>query len=659
MKNSFRILLTIVALGFGWPALAQQEPALETQSQPLLAEELPVVVAEPTGPQLTPADLDDWLDGYMSAALKPSKIAGAVVSVVKDGQLLFSKGYGYADVETKKPMDPARTLVRPGSTSKLFTWTAVMQLVEQGKLDLDQDVNTYLDFQIPEHDGKPVTMNDLMIHRGGFEEGLKEVLVTDPTKYISTETYLKHHPRPRIFPAGAVPAYSNYGTALAGYIVERISGEPFEDYIEQHILLPLNMQHSSFHQPLPESLQADMSRGYTSDDQPPYAFEQITTAPAGALSATANDMANFMIAQLQDGRFEDRQILQATTAQLMHSPTLRLPDGFASLAHGFFNGRENGRTIIGHGGDSIVFHTDLNLITDENVGFFVSFNSRGAGDAVYGVRERLFRDFMDRYFPDPIPQQTPPAIAEAQADAQKLAGNYQSSRRIETGFLKLFYLLNQTKVMANEDGTISLSSSEDGKFREIAPNLWRDEDSDHMLFVEQVNGRLTIVDSQNPTDVLHAAPLTANASLNLFIVLGSLMVLLLTLIGWPLGWCYRRYYHQALRLTGKSRLAWRLSRLAVLGAFIYLGGWYMVIQPLFETRVEAFGPDLDGLLRTLQFGAILPIAGALIGLWNAWLSLRSDSPWAAKLGNLLLAAALLGIVWIAWTGSLMTFNLEY
>ncbi len=659
MKKPFKLLITLMLLGCSWPLLAQQEPEADTATQPTAVAELPAAAEERAGSQLKPADLESWLDGYMAAALEPSKIAGAVVSVVQDGQLLFSKGYGYADVENKKPMDPARTLVRVGSTSKLFTWTAVMQQFEQGKLDLDADVNSYLDFAIPEHSGKPVTMNDLMTHRGGFEEGLKEVLVTDPAKYISTETYLKHHPRPRIFPAGAVPAYSNYGTALAGYIVERTSGEPFDDYIEQHILLPLNMRHSTFRQPLPKSLQADLSKGYTRDDQPPYAFEQITTAPAGSLSATANDMANFMIAQLQDGRFEDRRILQAATARLMHSPTLSLPDGFAALAHGFFRGTENGRTIIGHGGDTVVFHTDLNLLPDENVGIFVSFNSRGAGDAVYGVRERLFADFMDRYFPETSAEPTPAAIADAAAHAQELAGNYQSSRRIQTAFLKLFYLLHQTRLIANEDGTISLGSPEDGRFREIAPNLWRDVESNHMLYVEEIDGRLTIADSRNPTEVLHAAPFTAHASLNLFILLGSLLVLLLTLIAWPVGWCYRRYYQQPLRLSGSSRLAYRLSRFAVLGNFVYLGAWFMVLQPLLQTRVEFYGPDLDGSLRTLQFGALIPFAAALIGLWNAELSLRSHRPWTVRLGNLLLAAALIGIVWIAWTGSLISFNLEY
>ena len=225
MKKRFWIPVTIMAMGLGWPLLAQENPAspeqqqakaqVEAQAEPQAATT--ATVTAPSGaPALDATDLEAWLGGYMAGALEQGDVPGAVVSVVKDGKLLFSKGYGYADVAAKRPMDASRTLVRIGSTAKLFTWTAVMQLVEQGKLDLDADVNTYLDFKIPERDGGPVTMKDLMNHRGGFEEGVKEVVITDPAKFIATEKFLQAHMRPRIFPVGKVPAYSNYGTALAG-----------------------------------------------------------------------------------------------------------------------------------------------------------------------------------------------------------------------------------------------------------------------------------------------------------------------------------------------------------------------------------------------------------------------------------------------------------
>src|SRR4029434_6701749 len=117
-------------------------------------------------------------------------MAGAVVSVVNDGHVLFQKGYGYADVEAKKPVLADQTLFRPGSISKLFTATAVMQLVEQGKLDLDRDVSEYLDFAIPKTFPEPVTLRQLLTHTGGFEETLKNLFVAHQSDITQLRNYL-------------------------------------------------------------------------------------------------------------------------------------------------------------------------------------------------------------------------------------------------------------------------------------------------------------------------------------------------------------------------------------------------------------------------------------------------------------------------------------
>jgi CubicO group peptidase (beta-lactamase class C family) len=296
------------------------------------------------------ADLETWLDGMVPYALKAGDMAGAVVVVVKDGAVLLEKGYGYADVSKKLRMDPEQTMVRIGSTSKLFAWTAVMQLVEAGKLDLDHNINDYLDFTIPNDFGKPVTLRDLMNHRGGFEEGLKDVLWTNPQGVPSTESYLKEHKRPMLFAPGEVPAYSNYGAALAGYIVERISKEPYERYIERHILAPLGMTHTSFDQPLPERFAAAVSKGYRTVSAPPGPYELIVTRPAGSGTTTVADMSRFMLAHLQDGRVGDAQILRPETAQRMHSPSESAPPGFSTMAHGFFLEFHNGRPACGPAG---------------------------------------------------------------------------------------------------------------------------------------------------------------------------------------------------------------------------------------------------------------------------------------------------------------------
>ena len=305
--SAIRFVSGAVLLAAGaFPGAGQKVQAQPLAPQPATAAK--VAQGNPTrSPELTPTDLEAFLDGFVPYALKNGDIAGMTLAVVKDGQVLLKKGYGYADVKTKRPMDPDVTLIRPGSTSKLFTWTAVMQLVEQGKIDLDRDVNDYLDFKVTSSFSKPITMRNLMTHRGGFEEGLKSILLYDPKKAITTEQYLKEHARPTLFPPGEVPAYSNYGAALAGHIVQRVSGEPFENYVEHHIYSPLGMTHSTFRQPLPEQLKPDLAQGYMTASGAPQPFEIITTAPAGSMSTTADDMSRFMIAYLQDGRYQDNR----------------------------------------------------------------------------------------------------------------------------------------------------------------------------------------------------------------------------------------------------------------------------------------------------------------------------------------------------------------
>src|SRR5579871_5615124 len=307
----------------------------------------PVATSMP--PQLTAADLEAYLDGMMPAQLARENIAGAVIAVVKDGKVLFAKGYGYSDMEKRTPVTPDNTLFRPGSISKLFTWTSVMQQVEQGKLDLDKDVNEYLDFKIPPAFGKPITLRNIMTHTSGFEETVKDLFVADAAHLTPLDDYLKNHIPARIFPPGVVPAYSNYATSLAGYIVQRVSGKPFAEYVQENIYQPLEMKKSTFVQPLPADMAPMMSSGYKKASGKAEPFEFVEAFPAGSVSTTALDMCNFMMAHLQDGKFGDKQILKPETVKQMHSRIFGTDDRLNGMAHGFYEETRNGHRIIGHG----------------------------------------------------------------------------------------------------------------------------------------------------------------------------------------------------------------------------------------------------------------------------------------------------------------------
>src|SRR5205809_3475102 len=364
---------------------------------PVSAPPQPEQAAKPARHELTASDVEAFLDGVMPLQLAREDLAGAVISIVKDGKFLFAKGYGYSDVEKKIPVFPETTLFRPGSISKTFTWTALMQQVELGKVNLDHDVNEYLDYKVPATFPKPITVRDLMTHTPGFDETVEELFVADAKQFKPLGDYLKAHLPARIYPPGTIPAYSNYGATLAGYIVQRVSGEPFEQYADEHIFKPLGMQHSTFRQPLPVSLLPLMSKGYDVASESDKPFEYVEAAPAGSSSVSAMDMTRFMIAHLQNGRYEGVQILKPETAQLMHSRQYALRNDINGMALGFYEENRNGQRIVGHGGDTQYFHSDMHLMLDADVGFFISYNSAGKGEI--GAREAVWHKFLDRYFP--------------------------------------------------------------------------------------------------------------------------------------------------------------------------------------------------------------------------------------------------------------------
>ena len=343
-----------------------------------------------TAGAMNPQELEAFVDGLMHAYLDDLQIAGGVVAVVKDGQLYFSKGYGYSDVEEKTEVSPNTTLFRIGSVSKLFVWTSVMQLAEAGKLDLNADINTYLrDFQIPKRYDQPITMADLMTHTPGFEDNPIALFAKSPDKLEPLGDLLARTIPRRVRPPHEVASYSNYGTALAGHIIEEISGLSFDEYVEANIFEPLDMAHTTFRQPLPEGMAADMSKGYRFErrfiEEP---FEYVPIAPAGAVSSTADDMANFMIAHLQYGRFGERRILEEDTARLMQSDLFQHSPGVSPMAHGFMVFDMNNQRVVGHGGDTLWFHTILAMLPEHNLGFFASFNSAGGGRRPASSRKR-------------------------------------------------------------------------------------------------------------------------------------------------------------------------------------------------------------------------------------------------------------------------------
>ena len=670
MRKAAALVAAILGVAFLSGAYAQTAPSLVPTLKPKVEQMQvpPVTPAQAEGAQpLTADNANAWLDGFVPISIGKNNIPGAVVVVVKDGQILTSRGYGFADVEKRKPVNPHTTLFRPGSISKLFTWTAVMQQVEQGKLNLDEDVNKYLDFKIPPRNGKPITLRNIMTHTAGFEEQVMDLIAIDQEKYVPYDQILKRWVPERVYDPGTTPAYSNWATALAGYIVSRVSGEPFENYIERHVFAPAGMKLATFRQPLPANLKPYMAEGYQPGKDEPYGYEYVGVSPAGSLAASADDMGRFMIAHLQNGG----RLLKPETAKLMHATANDPVPSLQKMSLGFYQTNINGHSVVSHGGDTVAFHSDLHLFPDDGVGIYVSFNSPGKDGAAQPLRNALLEEFADRYFPGP-PDTRKLDAKTARANAEKLAGTWSTSRRSFSSFIGITDLISQTKVAVDQDGRPVVGGGlfaglggQPRKWEAVGPMLWRDPDSHEMLGAKVVDGQAVrfSLGSVAPIIVWDRTPWYQNSSWLLPLTYLSLAVLALTTILWPVRAVVRRRYGGSLGLEGRDLKAYRVSRIAAAAILATLIGWVVMISVMFGDLNYLGGSFLPVVLTVQAITIVTFIGGFLATLWYAWIVWRRGggwkATWKARLWSLLLVVSALTILWIGLVYKLIGFATNY
>ena len=569
-----------------------------------------------------PRELEAFFDPFFTAQIETGRLPGAVLVLVKDGRIFFSKGYGYADLAEQIPVIPDQTVFRVGSLSKLFTATAVMQLVERGLLSLDADVQTYLPFpqlraqlQAQLHDGPltPVTLAHLLTHTAGFDERTIGIATRDHAAALPLREYLAAHLPPRVFPPGAVASYSNHGLALAGAIVEGVSGTPFAQYIDEHILTPLEMRHSSF--VLPSLSAAPVAVGYLIS-HPNYPirssrsfFQPVPVdslqhiGPAVTLSATATDIAQFMIAHLQDGRYKDTRILQADTAQEMNRQHFTHHPRLPGYAYGFYEHFENNLRAILHDGGVTGFGSQLILLPEQQLGIFLSVNT------TYPLPffETLRKQFLDRYYPVAENSTAPPPRPDASSRGEDYAGSYRPNRYARRTLEKASSLFTHVQVIANEDGTLTIyspdRSQEPTHWAEIAPLLFQRVGEDTLIaFQEDVSGHIVrMFIGTNAFDKL-AWYETVAFQWNFMGV--AMLVFLTGSLWWPVGSMIRQVLH---RSPPRPPVARRARFLAGVVCVLALGSLLLTLPVL------QGGPLADWLgIQKLLYGLPTP---AYLLLW--------------------------------------------
>ena len=602
--------------------------------------------------QLTTEDVNAWLDGKLPDALKNGDIPGAVVSVVKDGQVVTTRGYGWADTGASggQPVavDPQKSLFRVASISKIPTSIAAMQLVEQGKVDLDADISAYLDFEIERRFDEPLTLRHLLTHSAGFDEHGSLTPTTD------LEAYVKNDPPAQVFAPGTTPGYSNYGMALAGYIVQRVSGQPFETYVREHVLEPAGMTSSTYEQPLPKDMAGSLGPGYTSTGEE-VPFEVMGDFPAGSLTVSAPDFAAFMNAQLS----RSPKLLREETWEQMWSPGLgeerlgnRAKAGEMGL--GYFELTRHGRRIVEHGGDlTSGWHSKFELYPEENTGIFISYNGNGSNFS-NSLREDLAQGFADRYFPgDAVKASGSKDSAER---ARQVAGSYVPSRTFWTTFMSAWMpAFFSASIEHTGDGKLKVDKAQ---YVEVEPWVWRQVDGAGAIAAQVKDGKVVSL-SQEPASTLLPITPVQQALVPVFGV--CLVLLLVVTVAWPVGALRRR---RALRRGQEvgAPLPW-LTRVARGGGALALAAqltWIGLLVVMATNMYSLYDGSFTWLIPVARCAQVLQALGAVAVIPAAVdlvIALRRRAGWRRVTMSAILLTALVALAWWAWAGNALVPSL--
>jgi hypothetical protein len=480
-----------------------------------------------------------------------------------------------------------------------------------------------------------------------------------------------------------VPAYSNYASTVAGYVVQRVSGEPFDDYIDRHVLAPLGMTQSSFRQPAPTNLQPLLSKGYMRASEPAQYFEYMGPAPAGSLSATGHDMAKFMIAHLQNGEYGTARILSRETAIQMHTIQPKVYPALHGMALGFYEHSRNGHRVLAHNGGTQFFHSDMHLFLDDGVGVFISLNSPGIDGAASGLHEALFHGFADRYFPvnalstdastnqatvaehaRPGAGPTSDGIDQATAveHARRVAGTWEDSRRANSSVLRILGLLGPLTISANDDGTISFPVPRLGvqRWREVEPFVWRNINGPDRIQVLIQDGRPTMLGlDMAPPVAFQPTPAWRSPAWVTPALLIAIVSLLFSGMSWPIGAFLRRRYGLGAPYSGHAARIYRTSRalslaagvlmFAMLATLIYMTGGY-----------DRLSNDMDMPLLLLKVAAMIAfvaaVPAAIYDLIVCWPLRRS---WFGKLWSINVALSCIVVLAVAIVFNVANLSSNY
>ena len=567
------------------------------------------------------AELQSYVKGVVNSLRREHSLAALTLSVVKDDALWLEQGFGQSGLAASRPVVADQSLFRIGSVSKTFIWTAVMMLVERGQLDLDADVNSYLkNVRVAEAFGVPVTMRQLMHHRAGFEDSMRLYAVADDDPRSLAELLSEHQPK-RVYPPGLRTSYSNWGAALAAQVVEDVSGKPYGEFLQGEILDPLGMTATTWTAPgkLNAIQRQALATGYKRDSGglDVQGYMQLGAYwPAGGIASTATDMARWMRFHLNGGELEGTRLMSADTHAAMWTRAYDDRAAAADVAHGFQDRPYHGLRLLGHGGGTAAFLTQMVLVPELKLGVFLSQNGTYTRTTITQLPE-LIIDLINGG------GDYTPALAVEPGDAGTLAevgGSYLQNRRVFSSFAAIMALDGGASISVRTADVLLLQSGDKStQYRRVDQerDVFESADAGRIAFIREGGRVVALADSSGVHTLEKVGVLGAPNTL--FIAVGASLLLALTcLLGfwWRLG---RGAAHGQGMAAGFAATIQLLSALCMLGFAVLVA---MMVADLadFDLSTLAGNYPSQSMWHVHYAGWAVAGAGAamLLALIPAW-----------------------------------------
>ncbi len=585
--------------------------------------------------------IESFVDQYVADGMQAAHVPGFAVVVVKDGKTLISKGYGYADLEQRIPMTP-QTNLRAGSVSKPVVATAVMQLVDQGLVELDAPISRYIpDLELTDRFGQASTVAQLLTHQSGYTDA--DLLSHAPTleEWQPLGEYLHDNLGPRDIQPG-VMAYSSRNTALLGYMIEKITGLPYDQAIARSLFDPLGMSKTTFTQPLPDEIRANLATGYfyqggTYEIVP---LDYVRSSPGIAMVTTAEDMGRLMQSLLNGGQFNGMQVLKAETTETLLTRQAAAHTYSRGKSYAFSENRLGGRQVLNHDGNGIGFGSRMILVPEHDLGIFISTNHRQTQfDANTQTPAFVFiRDLASAILEREVPE-TPQNISaltplpDAAERAGRYAGHYQLAGSPLKDFFKIRLLLDNVDVSDNGDGSITIGSK---SYVEVEPLVFQRQDnaSSFVVFIENARGEVEYL-TFGGTGSYKKAGWYQTLNFTIGLVAGMLLIFLSYIVTWPF-------------LRQGSWLAWAISLLNL----IFLVGFGIMIATADIVLFFKMIPLPMRLLMALPWISALGTLGLLVSQFRRS-SRQGTSRWGQIHTSLMTIASLAFLWFVAYWNLLL------